>query len=291
MNDEVLGSYWTTAGPVEVHNGREWSLFGWAQRCAEAARTGMAGIGIWHADLEHLLRQRSLAEIRRVFSDHGLRALELEFLDGWFLDEGSPRRKAADQRRALVFEAAAELGARHIKIGNIPGDRCERARLVDAFGHLCAGAARRHEAPLLYELMPFDPNANSLESAVELLAEVNAPNSGLVIDFWHLGKLGINPDRLRTVPPHLLSYVELSDGLVADMSDRVAETTRFRKLPGEGEFDVTGYVAVLRELGYAGPWGVEVLSDELRRLPMPEIFDRAVDTARRSLSGISGVSD
>jgi hypothetical protein len=35
---------------------------------------------------------------------------------------------------------------------------------------------------------------------------------------------------------------------------------------------------VLRELGYDGPWGVEVLSAELRALPIEEIFDRTHQT-------------
>jgi len=31
-------------------------------------------------------------------------------------------------------------------------------------------------------------------------------------------------------------------------------------------------------MGYPGPWGVEVLSEELRNLPMEEIFKRAYET-------------
>ena len=52
---ELLGLYWTVSGPVEVHVGREWSLFDWADRCAEARKVGFSGLGIWHADLEHVL--------------------------------------------------------------------------------------------------------------------------------------------------------------------------------------------------------------------------------------------
>ena len=48
---ELLALYWTVSGPVEVHVGREWSLFDWADRCAEARRVGFSGLGIWHADL------------------------------------------------------------------------------------------------------------------------------------------------------------------------------------------------------------------------------------------------
>ncbi len=55
---ELLGLYWTVSGPVEVHVGREWSLFDWADRCAEARKVGFSGLGIWHADLEHVLETR-----------------------------------------------------------------------------------------------------------------------------------------------------------------------------------------------------------------------------------------
>ena len=52
---ELLGLYWTVSGPVEVHVGREWSLFSWADRCAAARTVGFSGLGIWHADLQHVL--------------------------------------------------------------------------------------------------------------------------------------------------------------------------------------------------------------------------------------------
>ena len=37
---ELLDLYWTSAGPVDVHVGREWSTFAWSDRCAQAARVG-----------------------------------------------------------------------------------------------------------------------------------------------------------------------------------------------------------------------------------------------------------
>ena len=62
------------------------------------------------------------------------------------------------------------------------------------------------------------------------------------------------------------------------MDDRVDEVVNHRQLPGEGEFDIRGYVAVAQDMGYAGPWGVEVLSEALRDLPIEEIFKRAYET-------------
>ena len=62
------------------------------------------------------------------------------------------------------------------------------------------------------------------------------------------------------------------------MDDLVDETVNHRELPGEGEFDLRGYVAACQDHGYAGPWGVEVLSEELRNNPIDVIFRRAYET-------------
>jgi sugar phosphate isomerase/epimerase len=90
-------------------------------------------------------------------------------------------------------------------------------------------------------------------------------------------KLGIDPDELRRIPLEYLSWVELSDGRLDDMDDLVDETVNHRELPGEGEFDLRSYVEACIEHGYAGPWGVEVLSDELRNNPIDVIFRRAYE--------------
>jgi sugar phosphate isomerase/epimerase len=273
---ELVALYWTVSGPVEVHVGREWSLFAWADRCAEAAKVGFSGIGIWHADLQHVLASQSLAEMRRSFDGNGLKHLELEFLMDWFVPPGDERRTASDESRKLLFAAAGELGAHHIKVGNIPGTPCELPRLAEAFAELCADAAEHTAAKVVYEFMPFDVNVRSIDAALEVAT--GAPNGGIAIDTWHMSKLGIAPDELRRIPLEHLSWVELSDGRREDMDDPIDEVVNHRELPGEGEFDIRGYIAACQAHGYAGPWGVEVLSEELRNQPMDAIFRRAYDT-------------
>jgi sugar phosphate isomerase/epimerase len=276
VTPDLLALYWTVSGPVEVHVGREWSLFDWPDRCAEAARVGFAGVGIWHADLEHQLETRTLAELRRIFDDSGLRYLELEFLMDWFLDPGDERRRESDRIRELLFKAAAALPAHHIKVGNIPGVEAEASRLNESFGELCAAAAERTDAKIVYEFMPFDVNVRSIDEALAVV-EGAGPNGALAIDTWHMEKLGIAPDDLRRIPLERLGWVELSDGGRDDMDDLVDETVNHRRLPGEGEFDVRGYVEAAADHGYPGPWGVEVLSEELRNNPIDVIFRRAYE--------------
>jgi sugar phosphate isomerase/epimerase len=275
---ELVGLYWTVSGPVEVHSGREWSLFDFRDRCAAAQRVGFAGIGIWHADLEHVLEQRTLREMKQILDDHGLAHLELEFLMDWFLDADDDRRKASDATRKLLFEAAAALDAHHIKVGNIPGTPCPLPQLTERFAQLCADASQQHDALIAYEFMPFDVNVHAVDAVLEVVGGAGAANGVIAVDTWHMGKLGIAPDDLRPIPPGLLGWVELSDGRRENMPDLIDETINHRRLPGEGEFDIPAYVEVCREIGYGGPWGVEVLSEDLRKLPMDQIFERAYKT-------------
>ena len=283
MND-LVGLYWTTSGPVEVHFGREWSLFDLRARCEQAERVGFKGIGLWHADLAHILETRTLGEVKQLLDDHGLEHLELECLMDWFLDPGDERRRVSDETRKLLFEAAAALDAHHVKVTNIPGALCELDRLTECYAELCADAATQHDARMVYEFMPPDVNVQDLDTALALVEGADAPNGGLAIDTWHMAKLGIEPDELRRIPARHLGWVELSDGQWENMPDPVDETINHRRLPGEGEFPIADYVAACRDAGYDGPWGVEVLSEELRNLPIEQIFERAYETASAQLA-------
>ena len=143
---------------------------------------------------------------------------------------------------------------------------------------------RYTDAKIVYEFMPYDVQVNDVETALAVVEGADAPNGGLAFDTWHLGKMRLEPDELRRIPPRFISWVELSDGPYEYAEDRLDEVINRRQLPGEGEFPIAEYVAVFRELGYDGPWGVEVLSEELRNLPIEQIFDRAYETTSAQLA-------
>ena len=275
---DLVALYWTVSGPVQVHFGREWSTFSWADRCAEASKAGFKGIGLWHADIEHQLESTTLDEMKNVFADSGLEYIQLEFLQDFFVAEGDPLRAESDKRRKLLFEAAATFDAHHIKVGNIPGTPASLDQVTEGFGELCEDAANHTNAKVVYEFMPFAVNVNSLDKALAVAQGAGQRNGGLAIDTWHMAKLGIPPEDMKRIPPEYLSWVELSDGQYEDMEDPIDEVINHRKLPGEGEFNVAAYVDACIEAGYEEPWGVEVLSEELRNLPIEEEFKRAYET-------------
>jgi hypothetical protein len=56
---DLLASYWTISCGLP-HTDKEYSPFDFRDRVESAARAGFTGFGIWHADLEHVLRTRTL---------------------------------------------------------------------------------------------------------------------------------------------------------------------------------------------------------------------------------------
>jgi sugar phosphate isomerase/epimerase len=281
---EVVATYWTVSGPVKVHFGREWSTFSWQDRCAHAKRVGFTGLGLWHADVAHQLETTTLDEMAKVFRDHGLQYLEVEFLADFFAPAGREGRKASDTLRTQLFATAAAFDAHHIKVGNIPETVCELDQVIEEYAALCDDAAQHTDAKVAYEIIPFDPNVGTLAAGLRLVTEASRPNGGLAIDTWHMGKLRIDPERLASIPAEHLAWVELSDGQQEYMEDKLDEVINHRELPGEGELDIAGYVNALHRAGYPGPWGAEILSEKLRNLPIEQEFDRAYETTMAQVS-------
>jgi sugar phosphate isomerase/epimerase len=93
-------------------------------------------------------------------------------------------------------------------------------------------------------------------------------------------KLNIPYDDVARFPQQYWAGVEINDGFIRSMPNFVEETTQYRKLCGEGQFDVKGFVSKVRAAGWSGPWGIEVLSGELRRRPIDEVTERAYKTTR-----------
>ena len=274
---ELLASYWTICGAAEPHTPREYSPFSLRDRAASASRAGFTGLGIWHSDLVHLRSQHSLAEIKQILSDHGIRHLELEFLTDWFVD--GEKRKTSDIMRRTLLESAAALGARHIKVGDFFKTPVAMGKLIEEFAKLC-GEAREHGTKIVFEFMPFS-RIESLPEMIELATGAAQPNGGICVDLWHVVKLGIPYADVAKIPKPYLMSIEINDGWLKAPPgmDLVTETTCHRFFCGEGQFDVRGFVDTLRKV-YPGPWGIEALNKAQRAWPLEELTTRAFATTR-----------
>ena len=279
MNDsaDLLASYWTLAGPVELHTGREWSLFDVVDRVTAAANAGFRGLGLWHADLLHILERRSLHQLRTILDDGGIAHVELEFLSDWFLDPGTDERRRSDHHRRALLDAARVLGARHVKVGNFAGRQVPVGLLTERFAELCVEAAE-HGTAVAYEFMYRDATAGSLEVARSVVRGAGAPNGGLALDLWHVVDLGVSTTAIRELPAGTVIAAEVSDG-ARRLTPGSRRTMRDRRLPGDGDFDIAGFVAAVRATGFQGPWGVELLSAAIGDMGPGELARRAYQSA------------
>ncbi|WP_368498390.1 sugar phosphate isomerase/epimerase family protein [Herbiconiux sp. A18JL235] len=276
---ELIASCWTTAGDAAPQRGDETSPFALLDRIRAAGAAGWSGFGLVHADLKTALTTLDYADIRGALDDAGLRYLELEFLGDWWTD--GDRRVVSDAMRGELFEAARALSPLHIKCaGDFSGGVVDDELLVREFRKLAEEAADAGTR-LALEALPMT-NFSTIEAGQRFLSEVAHPAAGLCIDIWHVYRGGTPIDELTGfVDPATLFAVELNDARAAQPADLWIDTVDERMLPGEGEWDVAGFINVIRGLGFDGPWGVEILSAAHRSRRL----DEALDAARSATLG------
>jgi sugar phosphate isomerase/epimerase len=274
----LIGSYWTFAGRAVPHTDHESATFGFRERVEALSRAGFRGMGLWHADLARILERHSLPEMKSILASHGIEYVELEFLTDWFLD--GEKKKASDERKRLLLTAAEALGAQHVKVGDFDNQQVEMPKLIEAWAALCRDGAN-HGTRILFELMPFSM-LTSLKETLVMLDGAGAPNGGIMWDFWHIEKLGIPHGELAALPLKYIGGVEMNDGYRHPPHEwsLAEETINHRKFCGTGEFDVQGMLAALAVAGYHGPFGIEVLSADVRPQPLAEVVKTAFTTTQ-----------
>jgi hypothetical protein len=82
-------------------------------------------------------------------------------------------------------------------------------------------------------------------------------------------------EEINRIPLQNLINVELNDGTLPGSPHH--DPTN-RKFCGEGEYDIRGLIDCVHKMGYAGPWGVEVISEKLAPLPLTELSTQAFNT-------------
>ena len=271
---DLLASYWTIAGPVHPHSEQEFSPFDFVDRVVAASKAGFTGIGLKEVDVEHILERRSLKEMRHIFEDNGIKHVELEFLTDWFLD--GEKKKKSDKTKHMLLEAAEALSARHIKVGDFDMTATPMPHLIESFAALCAEAAN-YGTKILFELI-VDAMIRTLPETLEMLNGADAKNGGVMLDLWHIVKLRIPYEEVARIPSRFLLGVELNDGTLECPWSLHEDTINHRTFCGQGEFDVKGFVNCILKAGYTGPWGIEVLSQDLRKKSLNEAATQAFNT-------------
>jgi len=200
------------------------------------------------------------------------------------VDDGE-RRAAADVVRRELFEAAGPLGVRNIKCGAVNhGEPVDRDRLLAEFDRLATDAGQAGTRVAL-ETMRSSDVLPTIRDGADVVRAVGNPHGGLAVDCYHVVRGGTQHAELAEIlPPGSAFIVELADGDEAVVGTMFEGEVNQRRSIGEGVFDVPGFIVAMHDLEYDGLWGVEILSEEYRALPVRPALERAHAGAMRAVA-------
>jgi sugar phosphate isomerase/epimerase len=229
-----------------------------ADLVAAAGAAGFSAVGI---NADHVD-----AGAVEAYAATGVRCHELlAFIAG---DDESAMMASAEQ----LADRAQTIGAEWVLTvftAKVPPQRIERcAKLFDAAG-----------AGMAVEYTPLGAIPTLRDGMEFVTAAGRAARAGLLIDSWHFCFSDNTWGDLAAVPLDDIAYVQFTDALEPEYRDRmIRESLHRRALPGEGVLELNRFAATLLDRGWDGTVSVEVLSAQLRGLPVDLLVERLYTT-------------
>ncbi len=240
------------------------------ERVSAAAAGGFDGIGLNAGVFRRMLDDGwTIVQMQGVLDRHDMALLEVEALRLFDLE------RAED-----VFAMVEAFRPSHVQVvapfeGDVP---------IGPGGERLAALAARAESfgtRLAFEFLPFTAIRDADEALALIAAAGNPANAGLCVDSWHVFR-GSGPAQLARIPPERVTVVQFDDGPMQPvLADYLEDTMHYRNVPGEGEFDLVGF---LQALPAEPPLSVEVIDDDLAGQPAADVARRLARATRAVLA-------
>jgi 4-hydroxyphenylpyruvate dioxygenase-like putative hemolysin/sugar phosphate isomerase/epimerase len=249
-------------------------------KLAAAAAAGFHGVEIFEDDL--VASPWSPAEIRRHCAELGL-AVDLyqPFRDA---EAVPPDVFAANLRRAEAkFDLMEQLGADTLLVcSSLSPDAVDDDDLAAEQLHTLAARAARRGLRIAYEALAWGRFVNTYDRSWRIVRRADHPALGLCLDSFHVLSRGSDLAGIRVIPGSKVFFLQVADAPRLHM-DVLQASRHHRLFPGQGSFDLTGFVGQVLATGYAGALSLEVFNDVVRQA---DPWRAAVD-AMRSLVALA----
>lgn len=143
-----------------------------------------------------------------------------------------------------LFEAAAQLGARHVLVA---GDGSNQLAMAERLEVLCA-IAKPYGLRMGLEFMPWRGIA-SLDAALRVIEGAGRDaDCGIIVDAFHLDRSGAAAIDLEVIAPSAWSYFQICDAPAdkpGSQEELLFQARHARMVPGQGGLDLRGMLSRL----------------------------------------------
>jgi 4-hydroxyphenylpyruvate dioxygenase len=225
------------------------------------AAAGFAAVEIFENDL--IAYPGSPAEVRRICGDLGLTIVTCQPFRDF---EGMPaeKRQRTFDRAERKFDLLEELGTNLLFVCSSLSPEAQGGieRLAADFAELGERAARR-SMHVGYEALAWGRHVHDYRDAWEVVRRANHPHVGTVLDTFHIQSRNLDLSAIRNIPKEKILLVQLADAPRLQM-DYLSWSRHWRCLPGQGDFDLAGFMDALQATGYDGYLSLEIFNDRFR---------------------------
>jgi 4-hydroxyphenylpyruvate dioxygenase len=238
-----------------------------ADDLAAVAASGCTAIEAWLTKLE----ANASADLPKELADRGLTIPVAAGQGGLLLSTGDARASQWDHfKRRLDLCQRLGIGTMVIAPDNVPSATVDvLGPVADSLGQAAAWAAE-FGVRLAFEFQARNAVCASLETVAMLVAAVGSPHLGLCLDAFHFWAGPSLESDLALLTAENLFHVQLCD--VAGVPREFARDAD-RVFPGEGDIPLSPIVARLREIGYAGTVGLELLNPTLWKCKATQVME------------------
>ncbi|UOQ57492.1 sugar phosphate isomerase/epimerase and 4-hydroxyphenylpyruvate domain-containing protein [Leucobacter allii] len=249
---------------------------GLTEKLHACAAAGFDGVEIMEADL--LAAFESPEEIQALCRRLGLSIdmyqplRDIEGVSTGLFEENLRRAEAK-------FELMERLGTRLVLLcSNVATATVADETVAAAQLGALADLAAEHGIRIAYEALAWGRYVSDYRDAWRLVQLADRPNLGLCLDSFHILSRGHDPSEIESIDAEKLFFLQLADAPALDL-DVLSWSRHHRLFPGEGAFDLVGFLGHVLRAGYDGPLSLEVFNDTFRQTDVR----RTAQHAQRSL--------
>ncbi|PKI21096.1 isomerase [Staphylococcus succinus] len=235
--------------------------------------------------LPEYLQEHSLEDMKQFFDTHQIKPLSLNALQ-FFNNRNEADYKIVLDTFKEWLEIAEYLGAQYIvAVPLVTEEKILKADIhkscVNVLKQLALMAAE-YDIKLALEFLgaPY-ATVNTFNQAHAIIQEINDPNVGIVLDFFHFYAMGSRLDDLKNGDIDNIFLLHIND--VDDYPIGIL-TDEDRCFPGLGVIDIPGILSTLKDMAFQGEYiSIELFRPEYYQMPAEDVIKKSKETMIESV--------